>query len=114
MANAFLSETDTAVGTSPATIYTCPASTETTIIGLSIANIVTSQITVSVKLNGSGRTSGAVDDVYMVKDAPVPVGGTLVVVGGDQKLVMEPGDTVTVESDTASSADVILSHLDIT
>ncbi len=50
----------------------------------------------------------------MVKDAPVPVGGTLVVVGGDQKLVMEPGDTVTVESDTASSADVILSHLDIT
>jgi hypothetical protein len=114
MANAFLSETDTAVGTSPATIYTCPASTETTIIGLSVANIVTSQITVSVKLNGAGRTSGAVDDVYMVKDAPVPVGGTLVVVGGDQKLVMEPGDTVTVESDTASSADVILSHLDIT
>jgi hypothetical protein len=114
MANAFLSETDTAVGTSPATIYTCPASTETTIIGLSVANIVTSQITVSVKLNGAGRTSGAVDNVYMVKDAPVPVGGTLVVVGGDQKLVMEPGDTVTVESDTASSADVILSHLDIT
>ena len=114
MANAFLSETDTAVGTSPSTIYTCPASTETTIIGLSVANIVTSQITVSVKLNGAGRTSGAVDNVYMVKDAPVPVGGTLVVVGGDQKLVMEPGDTVTVESDTASSADVILSHLDIT
>ena len=38
----------------------------------------------------------------------------LVVVGGDQKVVMEPGDTITVESDTASSADVVLSHLDIT
>jgi hypothetical protein len=114
MANAFLCETDTAVGTGAATIYTCPASTETTIIGLSIANIVTTQITVDVKLNGSGRTSGAVDNVHLVKAAPIPVGGSLVVVGGDQKVVMEPGDTLTVTSDTASSADVVLSHLDIT
>ena len=36
------------------------------------------------------------------------------VVGGDQKVVMEPGDVFTVTSDTASSADVVLSHLDIT
>jgi hypothetical protein len=114
MANAFLSETDTAVGTSPATILTCGAATETTIIGLSIANIVTSQITVDVKLNGAGRTSGAVDDVHLVKAAPIPVGGSLVVVGGDQKVVLEPGDTITVASDTASSADVVLSHFDIT
>ena len=114
MANAFLSETDTAGGTSAATIYTCPASTETTVIGLSIANIVTSQITVDVQLDGSGRTSGAVDSVYLVKDAPVPVGGSLIVVGGDQKVVMEPGDAIKVTSDTASSADVHMSHLDIT
>ena len=112
MANAFLSETDTAIGTGAATIYTCPASTETTVIGLSVSNIVSSQILVSVKLNGSGRTSGAVDNVHLVKDA-IPVGGSLVVVGGDQKVVMEPGDTITVASDTASSADVVLSHLDI-
>lgn len=114
MANAFLSETDTAVGTAAASIYTCPASTETTVIGLSIANIVTSQITVDVQLDGSGRTSGAVDSVYLVKDAPVPVGGSLIVVGGDQKVVMEPGDVLKVTSDTASSADVHMSHLDIT
>ena len=114
MANAFLCETDTAVGTSAATIYTCPADTETTIIGLSIANIVTSQITIDVKLNGAGRTSGAVDDVHLVKAAPIPVGGSLVVVGGDQKVVLEPGDAIVVTSDTASSADVVLSHLDIT
>lgn len=114
MANSFLSETDTAVGTSPASIYTCPSSTETTIIGLSIANIVTSQILIDVILDASGRTSGAEDSVYLIKDAPVPVGGTLVVVGGDQKVVMEPGDILKVVSDTASSADVVMSHLDIT
>ena len=52
--------------------------------------------------------------MYIVKNAPIPVGGSLVVVGGDQKLVLEPGDTVKVTSSQASSADVVLSHLDIT
>ena len=114
MANSFLSETDTAVGTSPASIYTCPASTETTIIGLSISNIVTSQILIDVVLDASGRTSGAEDSLYLIKAAPIPVGSSIVVVGGDQKVVMEPGDVLKVTSDTASSADVVMSHLDIT
>jgi hypothetical protein len=114
MANSFLSETDTAVGTSPASIYTCPASTETTIIGLSISNIVTSQILIDVVLDASARTSGAEDSVYLIKAAPIPVGSSIVVVGGDQKVVMEPGDVLKVTSDTASSADVVMSHLDIT
>ena len=114
MANAFLSETDTAIGTSPASVLTCGAATETTVIGMSIANIVTSQIAVDVQLDASGRTSGAEDSVYLVKSAPIPVGGSLVVVGGDQKVVMEPGDVIKVTSDTASSADVVISHLDIT
>ena len=114
MANAFLSETDTAIGTSAASVLTCGASTEITVIGMSIANIVTSQITVDVQLDASGRTSGAEDSVYLIKAAPVPVGGSLVVIGGDQKVVMEPGDVIKVTSDTASSADVVISHLDIT
>mgnify|MGYP003115417596 FL=1 len=114
MANAFLSETDTGIGTSPATVFTCPSATQTTIIGLSVANIETSQITVDVQLDASGRTSGAEDSVYLVKAAPIPVGGALVVIGGDQKVVMEPGDAIKVTSDTAASADVVLSHLDIT
>jgi hypothetical protein len=114
MANAFLSETDTGIGTSPATVFTCPSSTQTTIIGLSVANIETSQILVDVQLDASGRTSGAEDSVYLVKAAPIPVGGALVVIGGDQKVVMEPGDAIKVTSDTAASADVVLSHLDIT
>ena len=114
MANSFLSETDTAIGTSAATVFTCPSATEVTVIGLSVANIISSQIAVDVVLDASGRTSGAEDSVYIVKGAPVPVGGSLVVIGGDQKVVLEPGDAIKVTSDTASSADVVLSHLDIT
>lgn len=109
MANSFKIKTDTAVGTSPATIYTCPSSTETTIIGLSISNIVASQITVDVQLENNDG-----DNIYLVKAAPVPVGSALVVVGGDQKVVMEASDVLKVTTNTASSGDVALSILEIT
>ena len=65
-----------------------PASTETTIIGLNIANILTVvSITVNVQLiNNDG------DNVHIVKSAIVPVGSSLVAVGGDQKIVMNASD----------------------
>jgi len=53
-------------------------------------------------------------DYYIVKNAVIPVGGSLVPVGGDQKLVLEATDVLKVVSDTASSADVIASVLEIT
>jgi hypothetical protein len=53
-------------------------------------------------------------DFYLIKDATVPVGGTLVVVGGDQKTVLITGDALKVISSTAASADVITSVLNIT
>jgi len=114
MANSFLSETSAGIGTTPTDVLTCPAATEVTVIGLSVANRATSQILVSVELDATGRTSGAEDKVFLVRNAPIPVGSTIVVVGGDQKVVMEPGDKITVTSDTGTSADVTLSHLDIT
>ena len=110
MANAFLRMTQSAIGVTPTTIdaYTVGASTETTLIGLTVANILTSAITVDVMLN-DGAT-----DFYIVKNAPIPAGGTLVAVGGDQKVVMETSDLIKVVSNTAASADVIMSLLEIT
>jgi hypothetical protein len=53
-------------------------------------------------------------DYYLIKSATVPVGGTLVVVGGDQKTVLVTGDALKVISSAAASADVITSVLNIT
>ena len=111
MANSFKTKTfdgsSTAANTDM-TIYTCPASTETTIIGMTIANISTSQITIDVKLvNNDG------DDVFLIKDAPIPVGSAFVPIGGEQKIVMEASDILRVQSDTANSADTTLSILEI-
>ena len=109
MANAFKLVTDTGVGTSPATVYTCPSATETTIIGLNLANIVSSAAQVSVQLENNDG-----DNIYLIKDAPVPIGSSLVAVGGDQKVVMNASDVLKVTSDTASSIDGALSILEIT
>lgn len=110
MANNFKRKLSKNVSTTFTTVgsYTVGASTQTTIIGLTISNIVSSQILIDVTLNnGSSNT-------YLVKDAPVPSGGSIVIVGGDQKVVLETNDKIQVKSDTANSADVIMSILEIT
>lgn len=109
MASEFKRKTQRDVGTSLTAIedYSCPANTIATVIGLSVANKTSNTIFVDATLDtGSANT-------YLIKTAPVPIGGTLIVVGGDQKVVLEAGDQVRVESDTANSADVIMSILEI-
>ena len=108
MANTFTRYLNKDVGTSASTVVTVASSTQTTIIGLSLANTTTSPITVSAFI-----TVSAVD-YYLIKNATVPVGGTLVVVGGDQKTVLVTGDALKVISSAAASADVITSVLNIT
>jgi hypothetical protein len=49
----------------------------------------------------------------MVKNATIAPGGALVPVGGDQKLVLEAGDRLQVQMGTATSADVIVSVLEV-
>jgi putative AlgH/UPF0301 family transcriptional regulator len=108
MANTFKNAVSSAIGTSQTSVYTVPASTTTTVIGLTVSNITSSAITVDVVLTDTSATT----NVYLVKGATVPVGGALVPVGGDQKVVLETTDIIKVTSDTASSADVIVSVLE--
>jgi hypothetical protein len=108
MANTFKSYPSKNVGTSAATIYTCPSATQTTLIGLSVANTSASPITADAYV-----TRSAVD-YYLIKSGVVPVGGALVIVGGEQKVVLEPSDVLKVVTSAATSADVACSLLEIT
>jgi hypothetical protein len=111
MANAFKTFTAQNIDTSSgkATLYTCPADTETTIIGLNIANILSVSITVTVELLDGGSTI-----THIVKDAIVPVGSSLVAVGGPQKIVMNATDVLKVYGSQANCCDAVLSVLEIT
>ena len=113
MANTFKNRTLRSVGTGSGPVGTdvgavVASSTQTTLIGMTISNRVSSVIEVDVTLSDASNAT------YIVKSAPIPVGGSLIVVGGDQKIVLMTGDKVSVLSNTASSADVVMSFLEIT
>jgi hypothetical protein len=89
-------------------VYVTPAATQTTIIGMTIGNTTAAPITANITV-----TSATVA-YTMLLNATIATGGALVPVGGDQKLVLEAGDYVQVQTSAANSADVIVSVLEIT
>lgn len=106
---AFKSKVSASIGTSgsPTTVTpTVTSGTTATLIGLSFANTTASALTVSAKLLKADASTG-----FLVKDATVLPGGALVVVGGDQKLVLEAGDSVTAYASTGTAVDAIVSYL---
>jgi hypothetical protein len=104
MAQNFRRYTSNAVGTSAATLFT--ANSYDTVVGISVANITSSAINVDVYINDASN------DIYLVKDAPIPAGSSLQVLDGGAKFVVQSGDALKVISDTASSADVWVSAVD--
>ena len=76
------------------------------LLEVDIANTSASDITVDVKINKNCRATTGVDDVFLVKAAPVPIGGALKAVSG-QKIVMEGSatglDTITVAASVANA-----------
>lgn len=108
MPNTFKNSFSKSVGTSAATVYTCPSATQTTLIGLSVANTSTSPITCDAFITSSAT------DFFLIKGGVVPVGSSLIIVGGDQKVVLEAADALKVVTSAASSADVVCSLLEIT
>ena len=49
----------------------------------------------------------------VVKEAPIPVGSSIEVMAGN-KIVLNTSDILQVQSDTATSVDVVLNVLEIT
>ena len=109
MANTIINRVSGSIGTSAETVYTTPAATTTTVIGVSVSNRLQSNILVDVKLIKSGDAQ----DAYLCTGSLVPPGSNIILVGGEQKVVMETGDYLTLRSNTAGSADIIVSALEI-
>jgi hypothetical protein len=107
---AFKSKATPNIGTSgsPSTVTASVPSGETaTLIGLSLANVTASNITLSAKVIKADTTTS-----FLVKDATVLPGGALAIVGGDQKVVLETGDSVSAYASAATSADAFASYLE--
>ena len=116
MANTFKVKTHTAMpdtaGT-PLTLYTCPGSTTPIVLGLVVANLDGSTRTASVQLVSDTSDTETNETVLLVKDAPIPAGGSLEILTGS-KVVVQATDVLKIDCDVADKLDATLSIMEIT
>jgi hypothetical protein len=105
MANVFKNALQRDIGTTPVTMYSAPASKNSIVIELDVCNTSNAAVTVNAYISRSGS------DYYLVKNAPVPTGGTLQIISG-QKIVLTNTDALKVVSNTSTSIDAIASILE--
>tara|TARA_R100001443_G_scaffold2698_3_gene8833 strand:+ start:5112 stop:5471 length:360 start_codon:yes stop_codon:yes gene_type:complete len=119
MPNTFKTVTKAGV-TGVKTIYEAGGSVNATVVlGLMVCNTTSSGITIQVKLVSDTQSrvptattaNGANSTVFLVKDGPVPVGGTQEFLGGN-KIVLEDTDSITLLA--SGAADIALSIMEIT
>ena len=78
------------------------------IVGIRMANTHTSQITVDVAITDSSDNVTA----YLIKSAPIPVGGALELIDGGSKIILQTGDKLRAKSSVTNSLDVVVSAVD--
>ena len=113
MANTFKLKNNAVMPSSagtPDTLYTVPSSTTTVVIGLTLANVHTSQVTASVTVIDSSNSN---ETSHVIKDAPIPVGSSLEIMSGN-KIILEASDAIKVDCSVADKVSATLSIMEIT
>ena len=105
MAQNFRNQVARNTGTSPVDIL-AQANSFDTVIGIRLTNVATSAINVDVYIVRSST------NYYLIKSAPISVGGSLELIDGGAKVVLASGDKIAAVSDTASSLDTVVSFID--
>lgn len=112
MANTFKVDTNADLTTSAITdasaiVLTAGASATLILLSILVSNKTGTSADVDVYLETTG------DDVYLIRNAPVPTGSSLEIISGS-KIIMESTDILRARSDTATSLDISVSYLEQT
>ena len=105
---AFDSSGDVNIGTTARSILT--SNSDDALIGIRCSNITTATIKADVYITSTA--SGGSADSYVVKNVPIPSGGSIELIDGGAKIVIQSGDVVKCKSDTDASLNVWLSYID--
>ena len=102
----------------PYVMYTAASGTTTVVLGLILSNIHTSQVTSTVNLvsdtaNRAVTNNTANGTSVIIKDAPIPVGGSMELMAGN-KVVLETTDQITIDCSVADKLSGTLSIMEIT
>ena len=103
------SSSDINIGTTARAVFDCDS--DDAIVGIRMANVITSQITVDCFVR-TAAAGGSDLDVYLIKNAPIPSGSSLELIDGGSKIVLQNGDQLFVKSNTDASLNCYVSFVD--
>ena len=96
------------VGVAAVDVATVPAAKVWTIIDATCANVEPGK----TQVLGTVRQVLGATTTHLVKEGPVPYGGSMVVVGAPRKVVLIAGDKIQALCDKANGMDVTVSYLE--
>ena len=113
MANTFKIDTKSSVsnsgtGSTDTNVVTAGGSATLVLLSCLVSNKTASSAQVDVFL-----VTNTGDDVFLLRNAPIPAGSSLELISGS-KVIMESSDVLRVRTDTASAIDVAVSYLEQT
>ena len=100
---------------SPETLYTVQSGSTVVVLGMTLANVHTSQVTASVTLVSTTTQTSQTQNTtaHIVKDIPLPVGSTVEIMAGN-KIVLNVGDIIKIDCSVADKLSVTMSYMEIT
>jgi len=96
------------VGASPVDVLTVAAGKVCTLIDCSCANVEPGK----TQVLGTVRHIIGATTAHLIKEGPIPYGGSMVVVGAPRKVVLAAGNKLQALCDTANGMDVTVSYLE--
>jgi len=98
----------------PEALYTVQSGSTIIVLGLTLANVHTAQVTATAQLVSTTTQTSQTQNTTanLVKDAAIPVGSSLSVIDG--KLVLNVGDVIKIDCSVADKVSVLMSYMEIT
>lgn len=112
MATIFKNKVSPEVGTTPLTVLTTDSTFRATVIGMSLANLTTETLRISITVVDNSNPLAPVEAHYL-KNVVLPANQSLRAVNGGEKLMIAPDNELRVRSDVDASVDVIVSYVEI-
>ena len=76
------------------------------VIGIRFANLHSGSVSVDAKITRSAT------DFHLIKNAPIPAGGSLELIDGGSKVVMLNGDVLKAQASLTGSIDALVRFID--
>ena len=99
----------------PETLYTVQSGSTVIVLGLTLANVHTAQVTGTVQLVSITTQTSQTQNTtaHIVKAIPVPVGSSVEIMAGN-KIVLNVGDIIKIDCSVADKLSVTMSYMEIT